>query len=456
MSRAKNEWWISQKNALHIGNEIIIDDGNMTIPSFRYSYNEIQNLKIFSDPSYPEYCLVYSSSFPILDVWKYTVKNQTIAGTTYKKLISLPSFIDVYHVDRIASRPYSPSHITFQEQYIIHWSNNNKSIFDISKESFIDEILPIRNSNDYNIKEMKTLNYLNYSIKYADEFEYVDVFNNDLFIFRLNHNIYKSHHCCTIIEVVDDRILINDEHSSFGIYDMSGNLCHYICREDEFYTHKFRVTEDDKEYLVVYGFIWAPILFMSIYDLQQMIIDKSYEPDQYWEKDTHDLTEQDRTKYKENRVCFGMTPKHFKEYMIEKKNKELIEKQQLLHTRWNDSILRYILSKYNRLDFENCPTVTCVGGNSGFEFTDHADNIILKQINDKNPNIIIDTIARMVFGDNYTNWKKNGTNLKEVNLIFTIDNKLKMQIIIPMVVIPDKKTYWFPDDDDAVKINFME
>ena len=464
MTHSKNEWWI-QGSDLHIGDTINLEEDGITMTSFRHSYEKINDLKLFTHEDYPEYCLIYSSSFPMLDIWKYNIRHDAVPGTSYTKFIKLP-LMDVYHGERIVSCPYSPETIVYQKDcFIINWSNTNQSTFEISSKSFINETLPIRKTSDYNIEDLITL----YSpcnkfyIKYAKEFEFVDVFNEqDEFLFRLKHNTYKSYYCCNIIEFVNDRILINDEHGSFGIYDMSGNLCHNICGGDEFYTNKFRIKEDDgKEYLVVYGFIWSPVNFMSIYDLNKMMIDKSYAPDQYWEKDTHDL--QYPTEFIDNKVCYGMTPTDFKEFMIDKKEKKIIAKQELLNTRWNEeNILKIILNEYHIdetiknkiLAYKEFPIITCFGGNSGCEFKEHADNLILKKVNENSNKRILDLIARLVFRDDYEKWSLNGSQLKEVNLIFTIDNILKMHIIIPMIKLENKDAYWFPENDENVIINF--
>jgi hypothetical protein len=307
----------------------------------------------------------------------------------------------------------------------------------------------------------------NYYIKYTKECKLVDIFNNkDEFLFRLDHNTYQSHYCCTIIEFVYNkdnelRILINNEHSVLSIYDMEGKLCHIIGSCDEFYTRKFRVTEDNKEYLVLYGFIWTPINFISIYDLDELINNKDYQPDNYWEQDTDDLRlNLNCNDFIDNKVCFGMTPSNFKEFMVDKKKKEEIAKKELLNIRWNEeNILKVILiktrSSLELIDQNQAPSITCVGGNSGYDFPFHAENIILKKINYKNPNkIIIDLIARLVFSDNYEMFSLNGTDLKEVNLIFTINNSFTMQIIIPMVFLPYKERNWFPEDDKDVIIKF--
>lgn len=515
MSREENEWWI-KKSCLHIGNTINLDEEGITIPSYRYSYSEkIKDLEIFTHPDHPEYCLIYSKSFPIFNIWKYEVKKSAVAGTTYSKFLRFPS-MDVFHVNRILERPYTPDRIDYNNelgQFIIYWSDSQDehSIFEISKDTIVYEKLPIHRKNEYIIEsrsslpngesrsskeekdiesssddeseaenaDMKMLHSpcKNYYIKYAKEFEFVDVFNSQgEFLFRLTHNVYKSYHCCMIIEFVYNkdnelRILINDQHSVLSIYDMEGKLCHNIESGDEFYTHMFRIKEDNKEYLVLYGFIWAPIYFMSIYDLEKLVSEEDYEPDQYWEKDTGDL-KRNLNDCKDNIVCFGMSPNKFKAFMLEKNIKKEIALKELLNKRWNEeNILKLILDEKTRVSFEplidrnlrhnmlgillykDSPNITCFGGNSGYEFKYHADDIIIKEVNHTKQNkLVIDLLARMVFSDDYEKWASNGSDLKEVNLIFTIDNCIKMQIIIPMVQIHDKKTNWFPEDDKDVLI----
>jgi hypothetical protein len=369
--------------------------------------------------------------------------------------------MDIYHSEKIGTRPYIPVNIECAEDsFIIYWSHQgHKSKFDLSSETFVDEELPPQKVSDFLIEEELIVHSPDkkYYAKYAKRYENVYVFNShDEFLFRLQHNIYKSNYCCNIIEFVNDRILINDHHSSLGIYDMTGKLCHGICGYDEFYTQKFRVKEEDgKEYLVLYGFVWSPVYFMSIYDLEQMVNDESYEPDQYWERETAELGD---VAVVGNKVCYGMSPSVFKAYMIDKKNKQMMAKRELLNKRWvEDNMLKVILNgyqgvvKHQILSSTECPKITCFGGNSGSEFEEHADNIVLKPVTKG----IIDFIARMIISE-YDNVysKKLGIYLKEVNLIFTVADILKIHIIIPMTKIEDKDSYLFPESDDSVTINF--
>jgi len=502
IKREDNEWWLKCSD-LHIGNKIKLEDEGIAIPSYRYSYTKkIKGLKLFTHPDHPEYCLVYSTNFPIFNIWKYNIKQEAVAGTIYSKFLRFPK-IDVFHINKILDRPYSPVNIECKKgQFIIYWHSDihdDHSIFEISENRIVYEKLPIHRNNEYIIESTsdsdesdsddpgdKDLKMLyspcnNYYIKYAKGFEFVDVFNsqND-FLFRLTHNVYKSYYCCTIIEFVYNRdnelrILINDQHSCLGIYNMNGDLCFDNCLGDEFYTHMFRVTENKKEYLVLYGFKWGPINFISIYDLEKLVSDEDYEPEQYWEIDTKDL-ELNLNDCKDNNVCYGMTPDNFMKFMGDKKAKEENIQRELLNKRWlEENILKLILDEKTLVSFGNhidqklkenidqilsydkCPNITCFGGNSGSEFSYHADDIITKEVNHKKPDkIVIDLMARLVFKDDYDKWSKNGTDLKEVNFIFTIDKSIKMQVIIPMIKLQDKSTNWFPEHDENVKINITK
>jgi hypothetical protein len=193
---------------------------------------------------------------------------------------------------------------------------------------------------------------------------------------------------------------------------------------------------------------------MSIYDIEQMVVDESYEPEQYWERDTAGL-EDAEVGVVGNKVCYGMTPSVFKKFMIQKRESEKIAKQELLNKRWNeDNMLKAILVshpidetiKSKILSSKECPHITCFGGNSGSEFKEHAANIVLKPV----AKSIVDFIARMIVGDYYS--KKNSIYLKEVNLIFTVDCILRIHIIIPMTKITDKDSYLFPENDEQVNI----
>jgi hypothetical protein len=462
MSHARNEWWL-EDSELHIGDTIILEDDGITIPSFRHSYETINDLKLFT---HEEYCIVYSTSYPMLDIWKYKVGNGTVAGTTYTKTLKMPA-MDLYHAERIVSRPYTPVEIEYRNNsFIISWSHDHhQSTFDISSECFTNEAFPAKKASDFKIENEIIIHSPcgKYYIKHSKEVrEGVYIFNSqDDFLFDLKHNTYQSHYCCNIIEFVADKIVINDQHASLGIYDLSGQWCHRIYGDDEFYTQKFRVKDDDgKEYLVLYGFIWAPVYFMSIYDIEQMVADKSYEPDQYWERDTAGLGNADEdvdVGVAGNKVCHGMTPSVFKEFMIQKKENEKIAKRELLNKRWNeDNMLKAILVshpidetiKSKILSAKECPRITCFGGNSGSEFEEHAENIVLKPV----AKSIVDFIAGMIVGDYYS--KKNSIYLKEVNLIFTVDCILRIHIIIPMTKITDKDSYLFPENDEQVSISF--
>lgn len=460
---AINEWWLKDNN-LHIGDTIKLEEEGITIPSYRHSYKNIPDLTLVN---HGEYCVVYSTSFPMLDIWKYVIGHGAVPGTIYSKSLKLP-LLDIYHAGKIGSRPHIPITIECTSDFItIYWSNQgHKSIFEISSETFLEDELPAQRASDYYIEKglMIQSPCKTYYAKYAKKYENVYIFNDhDEFLFRLDHNTYKSHYCCNIIEFVNDKIIINDHHSSIGIYDMTGKLCHKFCGCDEFYTQKFRVKEDDgKEYLVLYGFIWSPVYFMSIYEIEKMISDGSYEPDQYWERDTADLGDAEvDVAVLGNKVCYGMSPSAFKAYMIDKKNKVMMAKRELLKKRWSeDNMLKVILNgcqgvdktiKQKILSSTECPKITCFGGNSGSEFVDHANNLILKPVS----NSIVDFIARILIScyDNVYS-KKNGIYLKEVNLIFTVEGMLNIHIIIPMIKIADKDSYLFPENDESVTINF--
>ena len=224
---------------------------------------------------------------------------------------------------------------------------------------------------------------------------------------------------------------------------------------DEFFMQKYRVQEDSKDYLVIYGFIWAPIYFIAIYDLEQMITNSEYEPEQYWEKDFIDY---------ELNVCFGMNIKTFKTYIEDKRIQKLNAKQDLLNQRWlslDNNFIRYVLSEYeidhkiknHILDLQTCPKITCHGGNSGNEFLENAECIIVKKFNGN----IIDFFASMVtICDNYNRFAENGIHLQEVNLIFMIEEILIIHIVIPMNKLDGKDTYWFPKSCKDIDKNYIK
>jgi hypothetical protein len=453
-----NQWRVSD-GCLHIGETIC-----MGVPSYRYS-ESLEKIRLFTHLDHPDYCFVYSTELSLFDVWKYKMDNKnTIAGTT-------GSFDGAGHIKHIARRRHCPVNIeSFGDNIILQWNGACQSVFYFANENIIDEfeILdgPKRRFSDVS-PHMMTLRSScdKYCIVQRKDSEIFDVFNTetDLFLFGLTHNMYKSSVCCTIVEFAytangDLRIFINDEHACIGIYDMSGNTCHSLCDSDDFFTKMTRVVDDGKEYLVVYGFIWSPVHFMAIYEIEKMVTDASYEPDKYWEGDFEDFE------------AFNMTPNQFKTHMIEKRARAAAELKQRMDNAWtnrtNPNIIRRIfentedvnedVAKYisNLLAENICPDIVCFGGQSDMEFKEHASRIITNPVNnDKKDAIVIDAIARIIFSDDYETYAVNGSGLKQSNLIFTFNDILQVNIVIQMVQISDD-SYWFPAHDSDVKFVF--
>jgi len=189
-----------------------------------------------------------------------------------------------------------------------------------------------------------------------------------------------------------------------------------------------------------------------------MITNQEYEPEQYWEKDFSDLKYIEQ--YDKPNVCYGMDINTFKSYIKNKHEKDLFEKQELSNQRWlsiENNFIRYLLSEYNVeseiknhiLELNKCPKITCHGGNSGREFKENAEDIILNKFNGN----IIDFIGNLIIGNNYKEYSETLT--QEVNLIFLIENILKIHIIIPMKKLECKNTYWFPETFEKayIKLN---
>lgn len=467
-----SNFWLdnSEKDciSLHIGDKIKLEEYGITIPSYRYSYKNIKDLYIFT---HDKYAIIYTKhcnnhDIPICDIWKYIIKQQTVPGIIYTKYLKFPKDQDIYHAERVFSLPYSPEEIIYIDNtFVIRWNSDHECIFDISSETIVKEDYPVRTMTCSNM-----LNYGDYQINYIDKSEYVDVFYQNKFKYRLNHNTYQNYRTCTILEIYKSYIIINHKHGLLGVYDIvTGKLLHEIIGEtgDEFFMHKYRIQEDSKEYLVLYGFIWAPAYFIAIYDLDLiisnnldlMISDNSYEPEQYWEKDFSKLEAINI----EKTIWFDIDIKTFKTYIKDKQAKELFEKQELLNQRWlftENNFIRYALSEYkidseiiknDILSLQTCPHITCHGGISGSEFKENAEDIIIKEFNGN----IIDFFGNIILHcDNYKTYSEIGLGLKEVNLIFVIHDILKIHIVIPMKKIEGKETYWFPESDnkDYIKI----
>ena len=85
-----------------------------------------------------------------------------------------------------------------------------------------------------------------------------------------------------------------------------------------------------------------------------------------------------------------------------------------------------------------CPKITCHGGNSGREFKENAEDIILNKFNGN----IIDFIGNLIIGNNYKEYSET--------LIFLIEN-----IIIPMKKLEYNNTYSFPETFEKayIKLN---
>ena len=228
MAIKSNEWWLYKSEEkeniykLHIGEKIHLEEAGITIPSFRYLYSNINDLNIYTNINYPEYCIVYSKSFPILDIWKYIIKNESVPGTCYSKCLKFPKDLNIYHTKRIVSNPYSSAEILYSDNtFIIKWSENYESIFDIQSETFIKHNLPIRALTELEKESIKI--YDDYQILYntSKKSEFIDVFYQNIFKYRLHHNTYKRDITCIIIETYNNHIIINDNHGSLGIYNIN-------------------------------------------------------------------------------------------------------------------------------------------------------------------------------------------------------------------------------------------
>jgi hypothetical protein len=287
-------------------------------------------------------------------------------------------------------------------------------------------------------------------------------------------------------------VLINDEHSVLSLYDMNGNIYKQFDDCDDFYTKYFKVVDNDKEWLVFYGFIWSPLYFMKIFDVEQMMIVEEYEPEVYvkYLKNIHKIEE-----VVSNKVCIFndeyYTPTEYRDLV--KRTEDEIELKYVTKLKglWSNdnNVFKKILREetkaniiYKNTDLKDkvfeliqkeFTNADCVGGNSGSNFRENLEYMLTSSINDlwnddydkvpdfikgKDDTIIVDTIASTLYypykkhTNIINNYKNNGTALKAVNLVFSFvfDNtELVIQIKFDMIPTDKPNLFFYPDKDDT-------
>ncbi len=505
LTRQPNEWWLSDHGDLHIGDTIKSQDGHCTVSSLRYEYHTKDLELVVHQP----YCFVYSKKFPFLDVWE-CYKND--GGTEYPTASiswtgrftgQIPEDIKdkIYNVKKVYDYPYFVDHIDFP--YII-WKNGDKTFYNnenIKQERTWTEFDKTNISTKYSKCSRYVATYFDRDNKEEDN-EYVDVFDviEDKWLFRVNHNTYKSHYICKVVEFIENNgdvyLLINDEHSLLSLYDMNGKVFKTFEGRDDFYTRYYRVIDNNKEWLVFYGFIWSPVYFMKMFDVEQMMNVDEYEPEEYakYLKNIHKIGE-----VVSNKVCIFND-----EYYAPTEYRDLVKRTEAeiqakyiakLKKLWknDNNVFKKILRNETNCDvsFKNIDdqerivkliekditNAKCIGGNSGGDFSEHLECMLTSSITDlwnddyeKTPDfikgqddtIIVDTIASTLYHSykKYTNiiskYKDNGTTLTEVNLIFSFvfDEPTELVVQIKFDMIPTDKPhmYYYPDNDNKIDV----
>jgi hypothetical protein len=504
ITRESNEWWLSDSGNLHIGDTIKSQDGYCSVSSHRYDYHKKDLKLVVHQP----YCFVYSEKFPFLDVWECYKKQDGEHPTasiswTGRWSGRLPEDIKdkIYNVKKLHHYPYFVDDIEFP--YIL-WKNGEKTRYDdidVSFERTWTEFDKAKTSLKYSTCSRYVAAY--FDSDDSDDDEYVDVFDTieDKWLLRVNHNTYHRFHICTVVEFIENNgntyVLINDEHSVLSLYDMEGNIYKQFEDGDDFYTDYYRIIDNDKEWLVFYGFIWSPLPFMKIFDVEQMTNNDEYEPELY----TNYLRVVDKSKDNDNiikasnKVCRFKeeyyTPTEYRDLV--KKTDDEIERNYItnLNSLWkNDNIFKKILKdqtvaniNYKGVEVkeqvalllgEELTNGSCVGGTSGCKFRDNLV-YILSPIEDvwndyeqaptfikgKQDTLIVDAIASTIMypykkhTNILDNYETKGTSLAAVNLIFSLcfDKKeLEIQVKFNMKPTDNTELFHFQDNDTYVDI----
>ena len=217
----------------------------------RYKYDE-QDLNFELDIDDENICYIYSTSSPLVDVWRKDSVERVISYTA-------PEIVD---------------------------------------SKFQTESIDIK---------FTTITYQEYTAVYNNKLPCVDVFKGGVFLFRIMHNEYHNDNMCRVVEFVENKdhgllVLINDYHNCLSFYDMEKNMVKRYQGIDDFYTEYYRVQENNRDLLVVYGFYWTPITFLKIMDIDKMLDTDGYKSFEYFPKD-EDFKNLDCGKFIVPRVC---------------------------------------------------------------------------------------------------------------------------------------------------------
>ena len=223
----------------------------------RYKYDE-QDLNFELDIDDENICYIYSTSSPLVDVWK-------------------------------------------------KYSSDESEEWDIKNEISYTTPESIDPTIQSELLRFTTITNQEYTAVYNNKLPCVDVLKGGEFLFRIMHNEYHNDNMCRVVEFIENKhhgllLLINDYHNCLSFYDMEKNMVKRYQGIDDFYTEYYRVQENNRDLLVIYGFYWSPVTFMKIMDIEKMLDTDGYKGGEYFPKD-EDFKNLDCGKYTVPRVC---------------------------------------------------------------------------------------------------------------------------------------------------------
>jgi hypothetical protein len=413
-------WRFENNCELHVGETI--DTQDYTIPSLRFKY-KIPNLKFEISITDPDICYVYSTTFPLVDVWhKYINNDDDDIYIIFKEKLEVSSDVDLWHIE--LKNSYA--------QLI-----NNIDEFDPSKKpSFTSSVWSSFT------KYMTKMNG-KYTAVYVEKLPWVDVFENDQFCFRARHNMYNKKCTTTVVDLVnisdETYLFINDVHSCISFYNMQGTRVKRHEESDMFMTSFFIVKGTEvhqKPMVVIYGYVWSSVFYFKVYELERMFNEKNYKGIMFnWNGDYTEFPDDNTGKvcvYKDKMY----TPYEATELKaIDERNKEGIRIKTIQNHWKNDNVLKDILSKHNVIIPESIEDLQCHGGKSNTRYEKYLriiePNLLVNVWGEEFPSYLgneplVDRLITIIF-QNYVDNRRiieNGFNSQmdyTCNLVYTIN-----------------------------------
>jgi hypothetical protein len=456
--------WRFENGGLYLGDTVTKD--GCTMPALRHAYDEpiasmLQALVIGDD------CYIYSTEFPILEVWgKHIDSSRTYAGCSFSTLAH-PQDVEIWHARKRASFPIMirDEGEVGEAQILAAITQREYSHGPSVWEQLFDEEDLVRKCMD------------DFLAIYHKDLPYVDVFEKDRFVFRINHNDYKSEYTCKIVHFLkdDDKVLllVNDQHSVLTVFDAitKDEVASYR-GFDDFYVDYYVVGDT----LVLYGFIWSPVFFMKILNLKEILKnDEEYEG-----VDFHIERDEKTRGLISPKVCVRNGVAHTPEEYMAIVEKEKSDRHAVFIAEVNKlwpgaAIFRKVLASdedaWADLKDAEIASFKCNGGNSSRDYPAFckpilAENLVKEVWKGEVPDIVsnkpesalLDAIITMVFHENYkhTSVKRyDSWTLDTINLVYTINEKWRVKFVIEMVPIDDKY-FKPPPDDSAVKVTITK